>query len=145
MKSQSLQIFETFDALETYIKESQETTYVINFWATWCGPCVKELPYFEEVNNKLKYRNVKVLLVSLDFLNQIDSHLIPFIKKSSIASEVWLMKDRKYDTWIEKVDPSWTGAIPATLVVKGESRVFKEGEFHSEEEIFKFLASYITN
>ena len=54
---------------------------MINFWATWCAPCVKELPYFEEVNKEFKDKNTEVILVSLDFPSQIESKLKPYLKK----------------------------------------------------------------
>ena len=68
-------------ALYSKIDLSVDKTYVINFWATWCAPCVKELPYFEEVNKEFKDKNTEVILVSLDFPSQIESKLKPYLKK----------------------------------------------------------------
>ena len=70
-----------FDGLYSKIDLSVEKTYVINFWATWCAPCVKELPYFEEVNKEFKDKNTEVILVSLDFPSQIETKLKPYLKK----------------------------------------------------------------
>ena len=71
-------IYENFEELAFIFQQQNDTTYVINFWSTWCAPCVKELPYFEQVNQKYTNRKVKVILVSLDFPKQLETKLKPF-------------------------------------------------------------------
>lgn len=112
---------------------SSDTTYVINFWATWCSPCVKEIDYFEELHRASTHEKLKVLLVSLDFPNQVDRRVIPFLEKKNISASVLLMTDLDYNAWIERVDKSWTGAIPATLIYNQDERVFLEQELTKEE------------
>jgi len=106
-----------------------ETTYVINFWATWCKPCIEELPYFEELNKNYEDSNVTVVLVSLDFPKHIEKQVIPFIKKNNLQSKVLLLDDPDANTWIPKVSEEWTGAIPATIIIKGEKQQFYEKSF----------------
>ena len=89
-----------FDGLYSKIDLSVEKTYVINFWATWCAPCVKELPYFEEVNKQLSDNNAEVILVSLDFPSQIETKLKPYLKRNKIKSKVILLDDSKMNTWV---------------------------------------------
>ena len=69
-----------YDGLEPLINIKDDKVHVVNFWATWCAPCVKELPYFEDINENYKGKGVDVLLVSLDFPKNYDSKLKPFIK-----------------------------------------------------------------
>ncbi len=140
---QVMQVFEKFDDLEKNVFKKNDTTYVINFWATWCKPCVKELPYFESFNTSISDKKIKVILISLDFKNQIKSHLEPFIKKNQYTSEVILLSDNKYNTWLEKVDAEWSGSIPATLLLSGKKKLFAEREFESEEDLSKFVHSFI--
>ncbi|MFN8254068.1 MAG: TlpA disulfide reductase family protein [Bacteroidales bacterium] len=116
-----------------YLHRNSDTLYIVNFWATWCSPCVKELPCFEKVNEKYKSQKVKVLLVSLDFEKDYKSVLIPFLKKKAIHSEVVVLNDHNENEWIDKVNPSWSGAIPATLVYNKDSRDFYEKSFRCEE------------
>ena len=107
----------TFDELYKTIDLTSDNTYVINFWATWCRPCVKELPYFEFVNSQYSDKNVKVLLVSLDFPSQIESKIKPYIFSKKIRSKVLLLNDPDLKSWIPKVSDKWVGGIPATLIV----------------------------
>ena len=117
----------SFSELEPIFQKQNDTTYVINFWATWCKPCVKELPYFEKVNATASEEKIKVILVSLDFPEKLESHVVPFVKKNSIQSEVILLADDNANEWIPKVDSTWSGAIPATVIYKADKRVFVEG------------------
>ncbi len=124
-----------FDDLYSKIDLSTDKTYVINFWATWCAPCVKELPYFEEVNKKFKDKNTEVVLVSLDFPSQIGSKLMPYLKKNNIKSKVILLDDSKMNTWVPKVSEQWDGGIPATLIVNSSNYNFYPKPFKKEELI----------
>ncbi len=89
---------------------------VVNFWATWCAPCVKELPLFEKLNKENK--NVKVLLVSMDYdLDPSPVKVKRFVERKKIASQVVILAEQNPNDWIEKIDKNWSGALPATLVV----------------------------
>jgi thiol-disulfide isomerase/thioredoxin len=118
-----------YKELEPYLTKQNDTTYVVNFWATWCKPCVKELPYFELLNQNYSNQKVKVLLISLDFFKNYKNTLLPFVKNKGIKSDVILLNDPDSNNWIDKVDKNWTGAIPATLVYNKSSRSFYEKSF----------------
>ena len=134
----NLRTYETFDEMEHIFEYGGDTTYVINFWATWCGPCVKELPYFTEIPTEDEHGNpIRVILVSLDFPKQLETKLIPYLNDQKIKSEVIYLKDGKYNEWIDKVDPEWSGAIPITVIYNQHGRNFLEREFHSTEEILE--------
>jgi thiol-disulfide isomerase/thioredoxin len=124
-------------------QNNSDTTYVVNFWATWCKPCVEEIPHFEKLNALYAHQKVKVILVSCDFRKQLESRVLPFIKNKKIESKVVFMNETNPDTWIDKVDSKFTGAIPATLIINGKKdfRYFNEGEttFETLEAIVKPL------
>ncbi|WP_304198193.1 TlpA disulfide reductase family protein [Flavobacterium alvei] len=83
IQAQNVAVFDNYLSLKEEILSDKNTIYVVNFWATWCGPCVKELPHFEQLNSENK--NIKVVLVSLDFKNTLESKLKPFLKKNVLV------------------------------------------------------------
>ena len=118
-----------FEALEHLMNRNGEKIEVINFWATWCKPCIKELPYFQKLQDQMNER-VNVTLISLDFVDVLNNKVIPFIEKKKLTTDVLLLDEIDYNSWIDKVDPSWSGAIPATLIINHQTgkRKFLEGE-----------------
>ena len=122
----------TFDELYKIIDLTSDNTYIINFWATWFRPCVKELPHFEFVNDTYSKKNVKVLLVSLDFPSQVESKIKPYIFTKKIKSKVLLLDDPDLKTWIPKVSDKWGGGIPATLIVNRSNYNFYPNPFNQE-------------
>ena len=141
-KAQDLITFQNFEELNSYIQQNSDKPLVINFWATWCAPCVKELPYFEKLGAAYSSKKVKVLLVSLDFPKQVEKKLIPFINENKIQSDVVLLDDVNEDIWIQAIDKNWSGAIPATLIYHKNQRKFYEQTFDYqllENELIQFL------
>lgn len=122
-----------FKSFEPMLKMQNDTTYVVNFWATWCAPCIAELPNFEKVNSDYKNQKVKVILVSLDFKKQVETSLIPFVKNKNLQSQVIHLSDPDANAWIEKVDSTWSGAIPATVIYNKNKRNFYEQSFTYEQ------------
>lgn len=119
--SNSLQVL-NFEQFEPTLHRQTDTLYLINFWATWCAPCREELPAIQSVEEKYKNLKFKVILVSLDFPNQLESRLKPFIRDHHIKSTVILLNDPRQNQWIDKVDPSWSGEIPFTILYNQTSR-----------------------
>lgn len=119
--------------LDKVTKADGNTLYVVNFWATWCAPCVKELPYFEDANKKYAGKNVKVVLVSLDFLSE-EANVTKFVSAKKLQSDVYLLNAGNPNDWIDKFDPAWDGAIPATVMYKAGKKVyFRQGDFEAAE------------
>jgi thiol-disulfide isomerase/thioredoxin len=119
----------TLRDLERRFERGGDTTYVVNFWATWCKPCVAELPYFDKLARTSNARPVVVLLVSLDRAADKATKVEPFLRARGYRCEAVLLDEPKPHLWIDRVDPSWSGAIPATLFVQGARRAFHEQEF----------------
>lgn len=137
----NLEVFD-YNGFEKFLNKKDDVVHVVNFWATWCAPCVKELPYFEKLNSEYASKNVEVLLVSLDFPHLYESKLKPFIIEKSIASKVVALDDVDMNTWIPKVDENWSGSIPATIIYKNDNYKFYEQSFtyaNLEEEVKQFL------
>lgn len=128
-----------FDELEPFLYKNTNKITIINFWAMWCVPCVEELPYLIEYVKKNP--DTDLLLVSQDFAEGIETKLKPFITKMNIQSKVVLLDDPDANTWIDKVNPNWSGAIPYTIIFDEKNRQYYERSFESladlENEINK--------
>ncbi len=112
-----------------------DTLIIVNFWATWCKPCVEELPYFEQLADSCKNKKVKMYLVTNDMRRDLNTRVADFIKAKKLTQQVVFINEINADKWINKVGEEWSGAIPATLMIKGDIgfRYFKEGELTYDE------------
>lgn len=131
-------IVDNFDDLAPIFERKDGKTYVINFWATWCGPCVEELPYFERLAEE---EDVEIVLVSLDFKREVRRKLLRFIRERPLKLPVIALTDTKTNVWIDKVDPEWGGAIPITIVYKNDQRRFFADQFSDYEELAQAVQS----
>ncbi len=122
--------------LQARIKANNDTTFIINFWATWCAPCVTELPDLDSISKKYSNQSVKVLLVSLDFVEDINTKVIPFLKKKQLISEVLLLNETNANNFIPTIDNAWTGAIPATLIINTTKKV---NTFYEQKITYELL------
>jgi len=121
------------DGLKAYLNQNDDTTYVLNFWATWCKPCVEEMPDFLKLNREMQNKPFKMVLISLDFPSQVKSRLIPYIKENNIEAHVVLLDDPNSNAWIPMVNENWSGAIPGTLIYNHSNREFFEKKLHYTE------------
>ena len=136
-----LEVFD-FEGLEPKLNTATDSTYIVNFWTTWCKPCIKELPHFEKIGEDYKDKKVKVMLVSLDFPTKYESLLKPYVLEHNLQSEVVALNDPDANAWINKVSETWSGAIPATLIFNKNNREFYEQSFdynELESELKQFL------
>ncbi len=122
-----------FDQLESWLHKETDSVYVINFWATWCAPCIREIPDFEQLHETYASHKVKVLLVSLDNPNRLQSHVEPLLDRLNVSSHVILLDDPYANRWIPRVSDEWSGAIPATVIYNKDSKTFYEREFKFAE------------
>lgn len=134
LQAQDVRVYKA-DALMERVAAGNDTLYILNFWATWCVPCVKEMPEFNRLHQLYKDRPVKILLVSLDFKEAVPHKLIGFIKKRKILPEVVWLDETDANSFIPKIEESWEGSIPATLLLYSRQayRKFFEGMVTAEQ------------
>ncbi len=107
---------------------------IVNFWATWCKPCIEELPVFERINSESDSLSLKVVLLNLDFNSKYKNSVSEFLQKRKLLSRVIHLNDTDPNKWIDKVDKQWSGAIPSTVIFKDGNKIyFKEGQVTYEE------------
>lgn len=122
------------DGLQKMIDGKSDKIQVINFWATWCAPCIKELPQFEKVNASRD--DITISLVSVDIdLDPNPDKVYRFVDRKKLKSNVYILDETNPNSWIDKIDPAWSGAIPATLIVNSQTgkRKFVEKELKEGE------------
>jgi thiol-disulfide isomerase/thioredoxin len=123
------------DWIRDKLTNYNDTVYVVNFWATWCKPCLEEMTYFNEIHKMMENLPLKIYLVSNDTKKIFDTKLGAFVVEKNILPEVVWMSERNPNDFIDQIESEWTGAIPATLIVYPATgfRWFKEGEVTFEE------------
>lgn len=139
--AQNIQAIKKKELLEL-LKPTEKQVVVYNFWASWCAPCVKELPIFKQTAEKFSGK-VKVVLISLDFIEDLEKAK-KILQKKEITFDTFLLDETKYNTWIDDVEPRWQGAIPMTIIQKGKKRLFINEELtweQLEKEINLLLAT----
>ncbi len=129
LQAQEIKVYESFDNYQFHLEKNNDTTYVINYWATYCAPCVKEMPVFNRLSRAYQDRPVKILLTSLDFASNMRQRVQKFIQKHEVRPEVVILDDPRSNAWINQVSPEWSGALPATLIYNRKSRSFYEKTF----------------
>ncbi|WPP51233.1 TlpA family protein disulfide reductase [Catalinimonas niigatensis] len=139
-QAQQIQSYSFAELEEKISTEVQKQLLIVNFWATWCAPCIKELPYFEKLAEEFPKADFKVLLVSLDMEKE---KAVNFSKKKQLQSEVAFLDEVDFNAWIDKISAEWSGAIPATLMISASGeKIFHEGEL-SQEELNAYVKRFI--
>lgn len=135
-----------YEQLMERLQQQNDTVYLVNFWATWCGPCVKELPHFKKLSERMaaEKRPFRLIMVSLDPLSGLKDRVVPFLAEKRMPAEQYLLDDNtRMNEWIPKFDPTWTGAIPVTMIYEGgEKRAFHVGATN-EAGLNEILQSYV--
>lgn len=114
---------------------AKDTVFIINFWATWCAPCVAELPEFNALQQRYAGKPVKIIMVSLDFKEDYPMKLAGFVQRKRLQPEVVWLTDTDPNVFIPKIENSWQGSIPATIVVSTgkQFKKFIEGSVTEKE------------
>ncbi|MCZ2299482.1 MAG: TlpA family protein disulfide reductase [Chitinophagales bacterium] len=95
---------------------------VINFWATWCGPCVAEIPWFEKLIDEMKDKNIQLILVSLDFKTAYPKDVTNFVIKKKYKSTIFWLNETDASFYCPLIDKDWNGNIPVTIMVNNKKK-----------------------
>lgn len=138
------EVYEKFSVLRERLNKGKDTVFIVNFWATWCKPCVEELPVFNDLREAGDGSGgpLKVLLVSLDFRNDLEKKLLPFIRDRQIRKEVVLLADADMNSWIPGVNRNWDGNIPVTWMISNGKEKFINRSVTDKKELDHLIAEF---
>jgi thiol-disulfide isomerase/thioredoxin len=133
-----------WDKMEQLLHPENDTLYVINFWATWCKPCIEELPAFVGAENDLRSEKVRFIYISMDFKREFNTRFIPFVEQHLKGRTVYLLDEPDYNAWISKVNDQWQGEIPATLLIRNHPAVSSfQNSLLSSSELLQLLKFHL--
>ena len=132
--SQTIPKWKINDVVNYYTKNN-DTTYVVNFWSTYCQPCIEEMPYLQSISKKYTKQKVKLVFVSLDAKSFYPKKLKTFLKKHKITARCIWLNETNADIFCPAVDEKWSGAIPATIIVHNKKgyKQFYEQQFTPQQ------------
>ena len=119
--AQDIKVVKIEELKKEYIK-TNDTTYIINFFATWCGPCVQEMPVINKFYQSTKDKKIQLLFVSLDG-GIAPAKLAKFIKKQKMEAPVFVLNESSDFSWLPYIDSRWQGSIPATMIINSSKKV----------------------
>jgi thiol-disulfide isomerase/thioredoxin len=132
LSAQEVRLVKIEDVLEEMNKED-DTTRVLNLWATWCAPCVHELPFFEEVYQETHAnQKTKIILLAVE---DSEGKVKKLILAKGINATVWLLDEKYANEWISQIEEDWGGEIPVTRTQNNSlsKTLFHSGELSKEE------------
>jgi thiol-disulfide isomerase/thioredoxin len=121
IQAQDIAVVKIEELRKIYMRPG-DTTYVVNFFATWCGPCIQEMPVLNKFGADHKASNIRLIFVSLDnsrYLKKLPS----FVRKLKLTAPVYLLNESSDFSWLPEIDKRWQGSIPATMVVNSTRHV----------------------
>lgn len=121
--------------LQKLIQERNGKMLLLNFWATWCQPCVEEFPYLVKLSTSHEKNDLEVIGISVDFPDEVESKVVPFLTMHAVPFKVYVAKFDKEEDFINAVDVSWNGAVPATFIYDslGKKQISLIGERSYDE------------
>lgn len=130
--SQSALVVKSIDepALDRLIGERVGKALLLNVWATWCVPCKEEFPDLVRLAEAYRDRNVEIVGLSVDYPDEVESRIKPFLQAQKVNFDVYVADFEDQDQAINKLNPDWSGALPATFVfdTNGNQKVFLQGK-----------------
>jgi thiol-disulfide isomerase/thioredoxin len=117
------------------LKQYRGDIIVLNIWATWCVPCVKEFPDLLKLREEYMEQGVHLILLSVDDVEDLEPKVYPFLVQKGVEFETYIRTSGDEQKFINGIDESWSGAIPLTMIYdrKGRKDTIVFGSKHYED------------
>lgn len=135
-------VYEAYEELAPLFEQASDTTYLINFWATWCKPCLEELPLLREVAAAYADEPFRVVLVSLDRKPEAIARIPEFLSQQDIDLPTVVLTDENSE-WMRELDEHWSGQLPTTFIYRGELRYVYRRPFATLPDVKDAVAPLI--
>lgn len=127
-------------AIQELVRAQQGRVVLLNFWATWCPPCLVEFPEIVALEKEFRSRGLTVISVSADSPKRVESDLIPFLEKHPPSFPIYVMQTDDVDAFMHRIDPEWDGTLPTTFFIDRQGKiVFKRFAAMSREKLERAL------
>ena len=120
---QEVKPISTVDEMKLIMDKGKDKVTLVNFWATWCKPCVEEFPRLVKLYNNYKDRGLDIVFISVDVPEDVESKVVPFLKKQGVDFVSYFNKFDKPEELINYIDKNWEGAIPSTYIYDKEGKL----------------------
>lgn len=125
---------------EVWLKEKIENRngklLFINFWATWCVPCVEEFPDLVKIYDKHKDSDFEFLSVSVNLPSEIETKVKPFLIEQNANFPVVVVEEKRSEEVINLINPEWNGAVPVTVIYNEDGN---RAEFIADAKDYDFF------
>lgn len=146
-KVATLSVVNTQTELQQLLSAQKGKVTLVNLWATWCKPCVHEMPALEKLHQNYQDKGVKIIALSLDELAKADSLVLPYWKDKGFSMDYYVVGPKDPSTILNKIDPLWLGVIPTSFLFNSEGEKIETitGSLNYEGFEKKILAALSTN
>lgn len=122
------------------LKANAGNVVLVDFWATWCAPCRKEMPLLAKLDGRLREKRFRLVTISADE-REAEAAAVEFLKKSGILGTVYLRRAKDDDKFIAAIDPKWSGELPALFLYDRQGKLVKS--FTGETEMAAIEAAIL--
>ena len=109
-------------ALQALRKNDSGKFRLVNFWATWCAPCMVEFHEFVTINRMYRHRDFELVMVSLNRPDE-EGTVLEFLKKQQASNRNLIFASAERDKLINAFEPDWSGAVPYTVLINPEGKI----------------------
>lgn len=132
------------EILEQAKTHSGREAVLLNFWATWCAPCIEEFPMIAELAENYKNRGLHVYFISVDWSEDEDK-VLEFLERQGIKGISYIKSTQDDESFINSISTAWTGAVPFTILFDKQGNPVNQWEAEKSKADFIIALEKVLN